>query len=190
VMQGIRLRNDLSTGAGDQGTRYDFGEYPLYASVAGRVYHELSRPANTQDDEPEEDPGLVTTVSLQCQSGNFVTTQTNSNSDGQYRFSRVPVGADCTLTESQPIGFRNAYNNRGRGAYQDSGQTGFGNSSISLIVPPLGSFDNNFAEFRMTPTAQDLPLGVPLSPAWLGLLSLAMLRCARPHLQDLNERQA
>ena len=152
TFSGIRLTNNLSTGAGDRGTGYNFGEYALFANVAGRVYREGSTPRNLYDDEPPEDPGLVTQVSIACTPSYAGAATQATNADGAYLFSRVPVGASCTVTETQPQGYGNAYNQRGNGAFADTGTTGIGNSTIALVVPVVGSYGNNFAENQMTDT--------------------------------------
>lgn len=156
VFTGIALTNDLSTGAGDLGTQYAYGEAPLYAPVSGRVYQENSNPLNTLDDDEPEDPGIVTEISLQCAPA--YSASLPSGQDGNYYFAQVPVDSDCVITETQPAGYLNAYNTRGGGATGDTGGAGSGSvaSTISLRVPLAGSGGNNFAEYRNTDTVSSI----------------------------------
>ncbi|AVP96939.1 hypothetical protein C7S18_06880 [Ahniella affigens] len=166
VFNGIRVTNNLITGAGDQGTLYAFAEFPLLANVFGRVYLESSVPPNVFDDDEDEDPGLMLDVSIQCNppyAGNAIEP---TNSSGRYQFSNVPVGATCTITEPQPSGYYNAYNTLGSGGVLELGGTGTGgiDSQIVLVVPPIGSFGNNFAETLNAPVVGGPPRPVPVSP--------------------------
>jgi Domain of unknown function (DUF5979) len=117
-------------------------------NVSGRVYREASSPVNTTDDSNTTDPGLVTQVALSCVPAYTGTTPINTNADGTYTFTNVPAGANCTITETQPNGYTNAYNTPGAGG---SGNTGgiagtTANGTITLTVPNSGSTGNNFAE--------------------------------------------
>jgi hypothetical protein len=117
-------------------------------NVSGRVYREASAPANTADDGNATDPGLVTSVALSCTPAYTGTTPINTAADGTYTFTNVPAGANCTITETQPTGYTNAYNTQGTGGTGNTGGTAgsSGNSTITLTVPNAGSTGNNFAE--------------------------------------------
>lgn len=117
-------------------------------AVSGRVYVEASSPANTTDDGNAVDPSIVTNVWLSCSSPSFNAGPATTNADGTYSFSGVPAGATCTITESQPPGYTNAYNRPGVGGSANTGGVPgtFGDSSITLTVPETGSTGNNFAE--------------------------------------------
>jgi len=175
VLSGIRVRNDLVTGAGDVGTNYDFGEFPLFADVGGRVYLEGSVPPNLWDDDEDEDPPLMTDLQLVCTPAYTGNSIEPTNSDGRYRFTRVPVGALCAIQQTQPLGYFNAYNTPGQGGLDESGgQPGSRmNSQIRVIVPAGGSFGNNFAEtFAMVGVP---PQPVPVSPRTIFLIALLVI---------------
>ncbi|MBK8285127.1 MAG: hypothetical protein IPK97_09700 [Ahniella sp.] len=180
IFSGIRVRNNLVTGASDRGTGFLFGEFPVFAELGGRVYLEGSVPPNVQDDDPDEDPPIATELRLSCAPASSGDTVTNTDIDGNYRFSRVPVGATCVITELQPAGFNNAYNTMGPGGLSETGgaQSGRGDSTIQLVVPPTGSFGNNFAE--TTATAGLPPQKVPTSPVSLVILFLLILAAGAP----------
>lgn len=178
VLSGIRVRNDLVTGAGDAGTNFDFGEFPLFADVGGRVYLEGSTPPNLWDDDEDEDPPLMTDLQLVCTPAYTGNSIEPTNVDGRYRFTRVPVGALCAIQQTQPVGYFNAYNTPGQGGLDESGgQPGSRmNSQIRVIVPAGGSFGNNFAETLAVAGAPPQP--VPLSLSWLAILSLLIISVA------------
>lgn len=117
-------------------------------TVSGRVYREASAPANTADNGNTTDPGLVTAVSISCTTPAFSAGPLNTAADGTYTFANVPAGASCTITETQPAGYTNAYNTPGTGGTGNTGGTAgsSGNSTITLTVPATGSTGNNFAE--------------------------------------------
>jgi choice-of-anchor A domain-containing protein len=121
---------------------------PTTTTVSGRVYREASTPANAVDDGNATDPGLVTPVALSCTPSYTGTTPINTNADGTYTFTNVPIGATCTITETQPAGYTNAYNAPGTGATGQTGGTAGGNAdgTITLTVPSAGSTANNFAQ--------------------------------------------
>lgn len=172
LFSGIRVTNNLITGAGDQGTQYAFGEFPLFAPVQGRVYVEGSVPPNVFDDDEDEDPGLMLEVSISCTPPYTDLAVQPTNSDGRYVFLNVPVGAACTITEPQPSGYYNAYNTLGSGGLFETGgaNTGRIDSQIALVVPALGSLGNNFAETLTAPVVGGPATPVPLSPSlrwWL-----------------------
>ena len=130
--------NNASSGTVNTGT----------VNVSGRVYREASIPANTTDDGNAVDPGLVTSLSMTCTAPSFGPASTTTAADGTYTFAGVAAGASCTITETQPTGYANAYNTPGTGG---EGSTGgvpgtTTNSTISLVVPAAGSVNNNFAE--------------------------------------------
>jgi hypothetical protein len=156
VFSGIRLTNNVITGVGDRGTGYNFGEIAQFANVSGRVYREASVPLNTEDDGEPEDPSLATQVALSCVPAYAGVATVSTDGFGYYQFLRVPVGATCIITETQPSGYGNAYNTRGLGAVADTGGTGVGNSSITLVVPATGSGGNNFAETQMADTTSTI----------------------------------
>lgn len=156
VFSGIHVTNNLLTGAGDRGSGYHFGETAQFATVSGRVYREASTPTNLEDDGDPEDPSLITQVSISCVPAFVGSSTITTNTNGEYRFLRVPVGATCTLTETQPSGYANAYNSRGLGGVSDTGGSGIGNSTITLIVPAVGSGGNNFAETQMADTTSTI----------------------------------
>lgn len=156
LFSGIALTNNLTTGAGDRGRDYSFGEYPTSASISGRVYREGTIPPNQFDDDDDEDPGIVTPVSLQCVPAYTGNASQLPGPDGRYQFAQVQVGSVCTVRETQPAGYHNAYNTRGPGATGDTGSSGSGDSSISLTLPAAGSPGNNFAELLMTDTTSSI----------------------------------
>jgi hypothetical protein len=118
-------------------------------NVSGRVYLEASSPANTIDNGNANDPGIVTAVAISCASPTY-TASMNTNADGTYLFAGVPAGATCTITETQPSGYGNAYATPGTtdGAPSNPPETvgSSGNSAINIVVPNAGSTGNNFAE--------------------------------------------
>lgn len=117
-------------------------------SVSGRVYREGSDPANAKDDGNGIDPGLSgVAVTISCSAPSFARS-TATAANGGYSFSGVPAGANCTITETQPAGYTNAYSTAGAGgAGTGGGATGTGgDSTIALVVPAEGSTGNNFAE--------------------------------------------
>jgi hypothetical protein len=91
------------------------------------------------------------TVSLQCTTPTYPATgslSVQTQPDGSYSFANVPVGASCTITETQPAGYTNAYNTMGAGGTSQSGAVAGSStdSVINLTVPVTGSSGNNFAE--------------------------------------------
>jgi Domain of unknown function (DUF5979) len=139
-------------------------------NVSGRVYRE-SLTGNTADNGNATDPGLVTTVSISCTNPAYTpvlpeTSSKQTNADGTYSFTGVPAGASCTITETQPAGYSNAYTQTGTtgnpgalGAVSTAGAGSTTNSTISLTVPPGGSTQNNFAEqgADMQPSFSGMP---------------------------------
>ncbi len=163
TISGIRVQNDLVTGAGDRGSGYLFAEYPVHAVVRGRVLSEQSVPLNQTDDGPNIDTGISTSLSIACAPSSMGNASAQSASDGSFEFTRIPVGANCTITETQPAGYRNFYNLLGDGAYAQSGDTGTGASTISIVVPARGSNGNVFGELQLTDTTSTV-LCDPLQP--------------------------
>ena len=139
-------------------------------AVSGRVYEEKSD--NTTDDGDATDPGIAgTSVRLVCTNPAYNQT-TTTGADGSYRFTGLQSGAQCTLTETQPSGYTNAYNTPGIGATGQTGSSGTGDSTITLTVGTVDSTGNGFAERRTaTPGA---PTPVPVM-AWPGLVLLSVL---------------
>lgn len=164
TVSGIRIRNDLVTGAADVGSGYLFAEYPIYATVSGRVFSEQSNPLNQIDNGVLVDPGLVTSLSIACVPASAGQTSVMSTSDGLFEFQRVPIGASCTITETLPTGYRNSYNLLGSGGVSETGGSGTVPSTISLVVPVAGSTGNVFAELQMTDTTSTISCS-PTSPA-------------------------
>ena len=157
----------ITLGVGDHATGYDFGEV-AGVNVSGRVYEEMN--GNTTDDGNATDPGLVTTVTLACTGPGSApahnqTTQTAA--DGTYSFAGVPSGASCTITETQPTGYQNAYNTPGIGGTGQTGNTGTGNSTITLVVGTVDSTGNNFAE--NVPAAADMVPTIACTPSAPGV---------------------
>ena len=143
-------------------------------TVSGRVYREASSPANTTDNGNGTDPGISgVTVALACTSPAHSAT-TTTGADGSYSFANVPAGANCTITETQPSGYTNAYNTRGAGGTADTGGSGTGNSTITLTVPATGSTGNNFAETQSGPPTPGAPVSVP-TLGWPMLAALSAL---------------
>ena len=143
-------------------------------TVSGRVYREASSPANTTDNGNGTDPGISgVTVALACTSPAHSAT-TTTGADGSYSFANVPAGASCTITETQPSGYTNAYNTRGAGGTADTGGSGTGNSTITLTVPATGSTGNNFAETQSGPPTPGAPVSVP-TLGWPMLAALSAL---------------
>lgn len=174
---GIRLSNNLVTGAADQGTLFAFAELPLFADVFGRVYLEASVPPNLSDDDEDEDPGLMLDLTIRCNPPYTGNATEPSNSSGRYGFYRVPVGATCTIVQQQPPGYFNAYNTLGSGGVTELGGANSGtmDSQIVLVVPPAGSFGNNFAETQNAPVAGGPPRPVPLAEPLRWFLAAGLL---------------
>ena len=156
TISGIRVRNNLGTGAGDRATGYLFSEYPIFATITGRVYGERSWPLNQIDDGDAVDGGLVTALAVSCMPATTGTATVTSAIDGTFEFTGIPVGATCTVTETQPAGYVNHYNLRGTGAFADSGATGSGPSALSIVVPAGGSRGNVFAELQLADTTSSI----------------------------------
>ncbi len=145
--------------------KYDFGEYhygvPGATFVSGRVYEE--RGGNTTDGGNATDPGLVTTVSITC-TGPLAQTPAYSasmttNADGTYRFDGMLPGAQCTITETQPTNYSNAYVRPGESGEPgvvgtpDSAQYGSHATTTvisNIVVPAAGSPLNDFAEVQLS----------------------------------------
>ncbi len=163
---------NITLGTNASATGYDFGEIGA-TTVSGRVYVEASNPANTTDNGNANDPGLVTQVAISCTPAYTGMTPMNTAADGSYTFSNVPAGANCTITETQPAGYTNAYNTPGTGGTSDSGGTAgsSSNSTITLTVPAAGSTGNNFAEQSadMVPTFSNIPAAVAPGASYTGL---------------------
>ena len=132
--------------------------------VAGRVYVEASNPANSTDDGHATDPGIAgVSVRLVCTSPAYDQT-TTTGPDGRYLFTGVAAGAQCTLTQTQPAGYTNAYNTPGTGGTGQTGGNGTGDSTIEFVVPPYGgSTGNNFAE--TLPGGADMRSAVVCTPS-------------------------
>ena len=112
-------------------------------------------------------------MALACTSPAHSAT-TTTGADGSYSFANVPAGANCTITETQPSGYTNAYNTRGAGGTADTGGSGTGNSTITLTVPATGSTGNNFAETQSGPPTPGAPVSVP-TLGWPMLAALSAL---------------
>ncbi len=95
---------------------------------------------------------------------------TTTGADGSYSFTGLQSGAQCTLTETQPSGYTNAYNTPGVGGTGQTGDSGTGNSTITLTMGTVDSTGNNFAEKRLAAT----PTAVPVF-GWPGLALLSLL---------------
>lgn len=131
-------------------------------TVSGRVYREASSPPNTADNGPA-DPGLAgVTVRLVCTAPPNYDETVITAADGSFSFSGVTSGAECTLTETQPAGYENAYNTPGLGGTGQSGDSGTGDSTIDLTVPYGGSSGNAFAE--KAPVGADMVSAVTCTP--------------------------
>lgn len=144
-------------------------------TVSGRVYREASSPANTADDGNAVDPGIAgVTLRLVCTNPAYDQTVT-TGADGSYAFTGVTSGAECTITQTQPSGYTNAYNLRGPGATADSDASPTGDSSITLTVPAGGSSGNSFAETLTGAGGGAGVTPVPTLQGWLlGLLAALM----------------
>jgi SdrD B-like domain len=118
-------------------------------NVSGRVYVEGSTPSNTSDNGNTTDPGLIVAVAINCTSPSYAASM-NTNADGTYLFAGVPAGASCTITETQPSGYTNAYVTPGATSGSPSNPAesvgSASNSLINIVVPNGGSSGNNFAE--------------------------------------------
>ena len=137
-------------------------------AVSGRVYEEKS--GNTTDDGEATDPGIGGTgVRLVCTNPAY-DQSTTTGADGSYSFTGLQSGAQCTLTETQPSGYTNAYNTPGVGGTGQTGDSGTGNSTITLTMGTVDSTGNNFAEKRLAAT----PTPVPVF-GWPGLALLSLL---------------
>ncbi|MBK6745765.1 SdrD B-like domain-containing protein [Ottowia sp.] len=137
-------------------------------AVSGRVYEEKS--GNTTDDGNATDPGIAgTSVRLVCTNPAF-DQSTTTDAEGGYSFTGLQSGAQCTLTETQPSGYTNAYNTPGVGGTGQTGDSGTGDSTITLTMGTVDSTGNNFAEKRTAAA----PTPVPVM-GWPGLALLALL---------------
>ncbi|WP_423458520.1 IPTL-CTERM sorting domain-containing protein [Ottowia sp. VDI28] len=138
---------------------YDFGEYEQgITNVSGRVYAETGN--NATDDGNAIDSGLVTTVAITCTGPGDAPAYSNSmttNADGTYSFTGMLPGAQCQITETQPLDYSNAYTQTGMtgepGALGPVDASEYGNPGdsviASIVVPAAGSPYNNFAEIRL-----------------------------------------
>lgn len=144
-------------------------------TVSGRVYREASSPANTTDDGHGTDPGIGgVSVRMVCTSPAYDQTVT-TGADGSYAFTGVTSGAECTITQTQPSGYVNAYTLQGPGAKGASDVSPTGDSSITLTVPPGGSSGNSFAETLGGFGGGGGVTAVPTLQGWLlGLLAVLM----------------
>ncbi|MGL5005524.1 MAG: SdrD B-like domain-containing protein, partial [Casimicrobium sp.] len=118
-------------------------------NVSGRVYIEGSTPANNIDNGSTVDPGLVANVAIACTVPTYSASMP-TNASGNYLFAGVPAGATCTITETQPAGYGNAYVTPGTtdGSPSNPAESvgSSSNSAINIVVPNTGSPGNNFAE--------------------------------------------
>ncbi|MBH1965597.1 MAG: DUF11 domain-containing protein [Comamonadaceae bacterium] len=153
VIDGITVRPE------ENESGYDFGEYEHeITNVSGRVYIETG--GNQTDDGNSVDPGMITTVAITCTGPGDVPGYTNSmttGADGAYSFTGMLPGAECTITETQPVDYSNAYTQTGMTGEPgvlgplNAGEYGQQGDSVitSLVVPAAGSPFNNFAEIRL-----------------------------------------
>jgi hypothetical protein len=120
----------------------------ITTAVSGRVYMEASSPANTTFDGLATDPAVSAIIQLSCSAPDYNPPQVTTAADGTYTFSGVPGGATCTITQTQPDGYTNAYSKLGTGATGAGGGAvgSGGDSTIALVVPVTGSVNNDFAE--------------------------------------------
>ena len=125
----------IDLGAGLDGTQFNFGEdlisAPGGASLSGFVY--IDRDNNGSFDAGGVDAGAGiagVTVTLAGPGG---TTTTTTDANGFWSFTGLVVGANYTVTETQPAGFDNGLEN--------------GSNVIAVNNLPLaGSTGNNFGE--------------------------------------------
>jgi len=174
---GVRLNNCAGVGLSGQaeastGNNGGCAAVTLSAvqglAVSGRVYEEKG--SNTTDDGEATDPGIGGTgVRLVCTNPAY-DQSTTTGADGSYSFTGLQSGAQCTLTETQPSGYTNAYNTPGVGGTGQTGDSGTGNSTITLTMGTVDSTGNNFAEKRTAAT----PTPVPVM-GWPGLALLSLL---------------
>ncbi len=115
----------VSLAEGENAVGYLYGE--LSPSVAGTVYTDLDGDG-TQDPGEPGIPGIVMTIT----DGGAVTLTVTTDINGDYLFASVPVGANYTLTETQPTG------------YGSSEQPT--NAITALNVPLAGVVDQNFGD--------------------------------------------
>jgi hypothetical protein len=147
---------------------------PTGLVVAGRVYREAN--GNTVDNGNAIDPGIAGVgVRLVCTSPAYDQTATTL-ADGSFSFDGLAVGAACTLTETQPANFFNAYTITG-GMVSTAGAGTTTNSVITLAALAAGgSSGNEFAETSaiadMAPTLSCAP-----NPAGLGESVSCTLTC-------------
>ncbi|MGL4233666.1 MAG: beta strand repeat-containing protein, partial [Casimicrobium sp.] len=133
---------------GQDATGYDFGEATL-TTVSGRVYVESN--GNTADNGNTTDPGIGSvSVALTCTPTYTGTSPVNTNANGEYSFAGVSPGASCTITQTQPSPYTNAYATPGTsstpGSEAGNAAGSTTNGTISIVVPLTGSPNNNFAE--------------------------------------------
>ena len=158
LISGITIRPETNE------EKYDFGEYGGEGTtyVSGRVYEE--RGGNTTDDGNVTDPGLTTTVSITCtgplDDTPAYTASMTTNADGTYRFTGMLPGAVCTITETQPTDYSNAYVRPGMSGADETGTVGTPDSAQygtheatsvigNITVPANGSPLNDFAEVQL-----------------------------------------
>ena len=153
------LITPITVGAEQNLSGYDFGEYTDgVTTVSGRVYVEAG--GNLTDDGDAIDPGLVTLVSITCKGPGAAPDYTNamtSAADGTYSFTGMLPGAECTITQSQPVDYSNAYTQTGmtgepgiQGPLSESDKGTSTDSVIAtIVVPAAGSPGNNFAEVQL-----------------------------------------
>ena len=149
----------ITVGAEQNLSGYDFGEYADgVTTVSGRVYAEAG--GNLTDDGDAIDPGLVTLVNITCKGPGAAPDYANamtSAADGNYSFTGMLPGAECTITESQPVDYSNAYTQTGmtgepgvQGPLSESDKGTATDSVIAtIVVPAAGSPGNNFAQVQL-----------------------------------------
>ncbi len=125
-------------------------------TLSGRVYSETG--GNTTDNGNATDPGLASNITLAC-TGPGTTPAFNAGpvataADGTYSFSGVPIGATCTITQTQPVGYVDAYTTAGVTA--SGTPTTTGTTITGIVVPAAGSTGNNFAEIRTADTTSSM----------------------------------
>ena len=121
-------------------TGYDFGNFPLPASLSGNVYVDCND--NGIFDNGESPIANVTiTLTGTDDLGHAVNLQTTTNASGAYSFTELRPGT-YILTETQPAGFTDGKDTIGT----PGGTTA--NDMFSNIVLPAGfsGVNNNFGE--------------------------------------------
>jgi hypothetical protein len=128
-------------------TGYNFGNFPLPASLAGFVYVDTN---NNGIKDLGELPiaGVIVTLTGTDSHGNPVTKTTTTDTNGAYSFTGL-ISGTYTLAETQPINFIDGKDTQGT---PGTGVTGNDIFSNIILNPGVNGVNNNFGELGLTPT--------------------------------------